>query len=208
MKDISYEQLKLHMSLYKAGNITNCLGKWQDLTSDRTILDIVEYGLKLDFIDTPPLCKPYQYPVSQQEYIIINAEINKLLDKQVIIETNIEMGDFFSTIFTRPKKDGSNRMILNLKHLNEHIYSSHFKMDSIHTVLNMIKPGVWMASINLKDAYFSVPIHKEHQKYLKFMWTKPYMFTAMPNGYDPATRKFTKLLKPPFTKQGLWVIIQ
>ena len=31
---------------------------------------------------------------------------------------NINVGDFVSSIFTRTKKDGSHRMILNLKILN------------------------------------------------------------------------------------------
>ena len=51
---------------------------------------------------------------------------------------------------------------------------------------------------HLKDAYFSIPIHEAHQKYLKFMWKSPLKFTAMPNGYGPAMLKFTKIMKPPF----------
>ena len=54
-----------------------------------------------------------------------------------------------------------------------------------------------MASIDLKDAYYSVPIATEHQKYLKFMWEgKLYKFACFPNGLAFCPRKFTKLLKP------------
>ena len=31
-------------------------------------------------------------------------------------------------------------------------------------------PGCFMTSIDLKDAYYSVPMALEHQKYLKFVW--------------------------------------
>ena len=56
-----------------------------------------------------------------------------------------------------------------------------------------------MASVDLKDAYYSVPIDKEYQKYLKFLWEYPLKFIVMPNGYGPAMRAFTKLMKPPFS---------
>ena len=40
---------------------------------------------------------------------------------------------------------------------------------------------------------------KEYHKYLKFLWEYPLKLIAMPNGYGPAMRAFTKLMKPPFS---------
>ena len=34
----------------------------------------------------------------------------------------------------------------------------------------MMKPNCYMASIDIKDAYYSVPIAGTDQKYLKFEW--------------------------------------
>ena len=48
-------------------------------------------------------------------------------------------------------------MILNLKDLNGYIPYLHFKMDSIKTVLQNVTPGCFMASLDLKSAYYSVP---------------------------------------------------
>ena len=79
-----------------------------------------------------------------------------------------EEGDFMSSIFTREKRDGSYRMILNLKQLNKHIEYEHFKMESVQSVLNIIRPNCWMASVDLKDAFYTVPIQPGHQKFLKF----------------------------------------
>ena len=54
-----------------------------------------------------------------------------------------------------------------------------------------------MASIDIKDAYYSVPIAETDQKYLKFEWQGVlYKFTCFPNGLALCLRKFTKLLKP------------
>jgi len=54
-----------------------------------------------------------------------------------------------------------------------------------------------MASIELQDAYCTVPVAPEHQKYLKFSFNGIlYQYTRLPNGLSSAPRIFTKMLKP------------
>lgn len=56
-----------------------------------------------------------------------------------------------------------------------------------------------MASIDLKDTYYSVPIYEEHKTLLQFKWKgQVFEFSALPNGLALASRQFTKLLKPIF----------
>ena len=114
--------------------------------------------------------------------------------KKVIVSTSVEQKDYFSSIFTREKDYGTFRMIINLKNLNKDIDTNHFKMESIKNVLSMITENAYMASVDLKDAFFSVPVTFSHQKYLKFVWNQPYKFQVMPNRYADAMRVFTKLL--------------
>ena len=38
------------------------------------------------------------------------------------------------------------------------------------SALALMRPPCYMASIDLTHAYYSVPIHCEHQKFLKFVW--------------------------------------
>ena len=70
-----------------------------------------------------------------------------LLENSVIIPSQHEPDEFISPIFLRDKRDGSFRMILNLKTLNEHVQYHHFKMETIETVMSMMTPGCFMASI-------------------------------------------------------------
>ena len=57
-----------------------------------------------------------------------------------------------------------------------------------------------MATIDLKDAYYSVAISRQFQKFLKFKWKdKLYCFTCFPNGLGSCPRKCTKLNKVPIT---------
>ena len=54
-----------------------------------------------------------------------------------------------------------------------------------------------MTTLDLKDAYLSVPVHKDSQKFLQFLWRdKCYAFQGLCFGLNTAPRIFTKLLKP------------
>ena len=103
-------------------------------------------------------------------------EIQNLLEKGAIVPCEHEKGEYISPIFITPKKDGSSRMILNLKSLNQFLEYRHVKMKSFSTIVNMVKPNCFMASIDLKDAYYSVPRAAGHQKYLKFSWEGQWTF--------------------------------
>ena len=56
-----------------------------------------------------------------------------------------------------------------------------------------------MSKLDIKDAYYSIPIYEPNQKYLKFQFDRFLYKYALPNGYT-GQRKFTKLLKPPLPK--------
>ena len=63
-----------------------------------------------------------------------------------------------------------------------------------------------MASVDHKDAYYTVPISQHHRKVLVFfcflfLWRGQFwQYDCMPNGLAFAPRKFTKLIKPVFAK--------
>ena len=89
-------------------------------------------------------------------------------------------------------------MILISKKFNKFVNYKHFKVESINNVINLINPNVFIGPIDLKDAFFSVPLHNDHQIYLKFIFGNLFQFTSMPNGYGSAMRIFTKISKVPF----------
>ena len=174
--------------------------EWQKLTSDTHILQAIS-AYKLEFENGPPLSQsrpPVPYRLKHDEKCAVDAEVEKLLSKDVIEISDHEGGQFISNIFTRPKKDGGHRMILDLSELNEYITYRHFKMDTFDTARSLITKNCYMASLDLRDAYYSVPIAESDRKYLKFFWNNTlYHFKALPNGLGSGPRLFTKILKPP-----------
>ena len=58
--------------------------------------------------------------------------------------------------------------MINLKRLNQSVKTEHFKMEGIHMLKDLLRAGDWMAKIDLKDAYFMIPIAQEDRDFLKF----------------------------------------
>lgn len=185
-----------------AGQLRLHEANWRQITSDFYILDAIN-GYKLEF---KPECFPprqnkpiYPYARSADEREAIQKELDKLWAKDVIEKTVHEEVEFISNIFTRPKKSGGIRIILNLSELNEYMQYQHFKMDNFQTAAQLITPNCYMASIDLRDAYYSVPIHESSRRFLKFKWNgELWQFKVLPNGLSTAPRLFTKLMKPVF----------
>ena len=157
----------------------------------------------IEFDWEPGICTSVTRPFcsfTEIEQTIIDNEVEKFLLKGIIRLSSHEDGQVISPIFTRPKKDGSHRVIFNLKKLNESVTYHHFKSDTLETAIRLMRPGCYMTSIDLKDAYYSIPIAQEHQKYLKFIWRgQLYAFTSLPLGLTSSPRIFTKVLKPVFS---------
>ena len=131
----------------------------------------------------------------------IDNEIRTLLQKGAIQLVDPVSNQFISNIFTRPKKSGGLRTIINLKHLNRYLKKVHFKMEHIMTILPLIKRNMFMTSLDLKDAYFSLPIAKSSRKYLRFLWKgQLYEYQCLCFGLSLAPFYFTKIMKPIFSQ--------
>ena len=109
-------------------------------------------------------CSGVEIPKNQS---MIQDEVNKLLKKGVVIECEHEPVECISPIFLRERTDGTQRF--NLKNLNKYLKYKYFKMQTLQTILTLIQPNCYMATIALKDAYYSVKIDANDTCFLKFL---------------------------------------
>ena len=101
-------------------------------------------------------------------------------------ETHHEDVEFIAPMFVTTKKDWSYRFKLNPKDLDQYIEYNDFEMHDLQEILKLVTPLCKMASLDIKDAYYSIPVDESFQKYLKFYWNqKLYQFCALPNGLSP-----------------------
>ena len=89
------------------------------------------------------------------------------------------------------------RPVIDLHSSNKFIVNEHFQMENLSCLKTLLLPGDFMTNIDLKDAYFSVPVHKSSQKFICFIWKRTcYKFKALQFGLCSAPRIFTDVLKP------------
>ena len=167
------------------------------ITSDPYILEIVQ-GYKLDLVEIPfQVFTPKPLLFSKSETELLDNEIRDLHAKNAIRVVQPTHGQFISTVFAVPKKDGGTRPVINLKEVNQFLNYHHFKIEGTHLLRDLLQPNDWMGKIDLKDAYFVIPIWENHQKFLRFLWKDSLMeFACLPFGLASAPRVFTKLMKP------------
>ena len=78
------------------------------------------------------------------------------------------------------KASGDWRPGIDLSHLNEFVHLTRFKMETVASVLLSVREGDFVASLDMKDAYFQIPIHPSSRKLLCFgLSTAPQVFTRV-----------------------------
>lgn len=140
--------------------------EWKNITNNSWVLKTIQ-GCEIDFVQIPEQVNvPRQIQFDVDEINLINDEIVELLEKGAIERVSKNNATFLSNIFVVPKKNGKLRPVINLRNLNEYVVYEKFKQESFQTVLHLIQRGDFFCSIDLKDAYFSIPMAKCFQKFL------------------------------------------
>ena len=70
-------------------------------------------------------------------------------------------------------------------------------MEDLRTASKLIMKNYLMCSLDIEDAYFCIPIHKDYRKFLRFTFDRIiYQFNYLPFGISSAPMIFTKIMKP------------
>ena len=184
---------------FKSGKTALHLEAWTSLTSNPEILNYIQ-GVSLipDFSNVPKNKNTIKF--SEEENFHLLCELEKFCGKQIINKVFPISHQVISNVFLRNKSDGTFRVILNLSNLNEKVGKVHFKMDSLNTVLNVITKGAWFGKIDLKDAYYSIPIDESSRKFFRFYSQgELYEYQCLAQGFLDAPRIFTKIMKIPLS---------
>ena len=108
-----------------AGRISLFKSNWKALTKEPWVIQTVLQGYHIPLTSVPhqhsPPCNPH---LSSKEAAVLEEEIQSLLQKQAICQIPTPTGGFYSNMFIVPKKDGGQRPVINLRHLNRYVKSA------------------------------------------------------------------------------------
>ena len=172
---------------------------WKDLELDPWAVSVVRYGYLLVFSVDPPLSRiPLVQSASSNptKNLILSQQFQLLLDKGAIeVVHNPQSPGFYSRLFVVPKPNGEWRPVIDLSALNRFLLIPKFKMDTPRNIWKSLQSDTWVFSLDLKDAYFQIPIHKSSRRFLRMEFQGiVYQFKALPFGISTAPWVFTKVV--------------
>lgn len=186
----------LRENVYFAGRVKFFFPMWQSLTKDPWVLDTVRYGLSLDLKEEPRAPRiPFSPLMDPNQLEVCRKELLEMLGKEAVVKVGEADRCFVSGFFVISKLSDGLRPIANLKHLNQFLVYRKFRMEGISNLKEL--GGEWFTIIDLKDAYFSIPVNAHHQPFLQILFEgQIFQFICLPFGLSSAPWAFTKLLKP------------
>ena len=142
--------------------------RWQAIGAESWVVTVLWDGYRVPFLDSPPPLS--RIPVSFPTYRAgsrsqaLRQEVEGMLAKGAL-EIALDPGSgFYNRLFLVEKASGGWRPVISLSHLNEFVQLTRFKMETVASVLLSVREGDFLASLDLKDAYFQIPIHRSSRK--------------------------------------------
>lgn len=189
--------------------VGGCLGlrwrRWKALGAEKWTVSTLRFGYRLPFAQFPPLSpRPLEFPTyvgDPQRAGALREEVERMMEKGALEVVSNPPPGFYSRLFLVQKASGGWRPVIDLSPLNGFITQTRFQMETMATVLSSIRKGDFMASIDLSDAYFQVPVHEESRKFLRFtLGGKVFQFRVLCFGLATAPQVFTRV----FTLVSSW----
>ena len=162
-------------------------------------MTVLRDGYRVPFKDSPPpLARtPVSFPTyraGSPRAQALRQEVEVMLAKGALEIARDPGPGFYSRLFLVEKATGGWRPVIDLSHLNDFVQLTPFKMETVASVLLSVREGDFLASLDLKDAYFQIPIHGSSRKLLRFMSEGTvYQFKALCFGLSTAPQVFTRV---------------
>ena len=162
-------------------------------------MTVLRDGYRVPFKDSPPpLARtPVSFPTyraGSPRAQALRQEVEVMLAKGALEIARDPGPGFYSRLFLVEKATGGWRPVIDLSHLNDFVQLTPFKMETVASVLLSVREGDFLASLDLKDAYFQIPIIGSSRKLLRFMSEGTvYQFKALCFGLSTAPQVFTRV---------------
>ena len=137
--------------------------------------------------------KQRYYPVSPYKQKIIDEEIEEMLKLGVIERSS---SPWSSPVCLAKKKDGTFRFCIDFRKINELSKKDSYPLPLINSILDRLRNTRFVSSIDIKSAFWQVPLTESSREYTAF--TVPgrglFQFRRMPFGLSNAPATWQRIV--------------
>ncbi|KAK3703603.1 hypothetical protein QZH41_019157, partial [Actinostola sp. cb2023] len=147
---------------------------------------------KIRTVDDEPVCQPYRR-IPPNQYQEVREHIKKLLDRNIIRES---YSPFASPIVLVRKKNGSLRLCVDYRKLNEKTVKDAFPLPRIEESITSITDAKWFSTLDLASGFNQVAMDTEDRP--KTAFSCPFglfEYNRMPFGLKNAPSTFSRLMQ-------------
>ncbi|XP_076740530.1 uncharacterized protein LOC143418699 [Maylandia zebra] len=188
------------LSAEEQGQVMSLLKKYSSVFSahdtDLGCTNLISHDIPL--LDDIPVRQRYRR-IPPSEYEVVKEHINQLLGAKVIRESS---SPYASPIVLVKKKDGSPRMCVDYRQLNNKTRKDAFPLPRIEESLDALTGAHWFSTMDLASGYNQVPVTEEDRP--KTAFCTPFglfEWNRMPFGLCNAPSTFQRLMQRLFGDQ-------
>ena len=131
-----------------------------------------------------------RHPLAHLE--TIDEQVDEML-RHGIIEP--AASPWASNIMMAKKKDGSIRLCVDYKNLNQITYQDTYPLPHIDTCLNALQGASWYSTLDLRSGYHNIPIRESDKDKTAFITRRgSFRYNVMPFGLTCAPSVFQRLM--------------
>lgn len=180
-------------------NNPSCKNELKEIISNYKPDKVRDVDIKLNIVlkdDVPVYQRARRLAMSKQKEV--DVQIQKWLDNGIIQPS---LSDYASPIVLVRKKDGTVRLCVDFRKLNEKVIKTRYPLPNIEDQIDRLKGAKVFSTIDLENGYFHVSVAPDSRKYTEFIVPNGhYEFLRMPFGLSTSPSYFQKYINAIFAE--------
>ncbi|GFU36803.1 hypothetical protein TNCV_365651 [Trichonephila clavipes] len=173
----------------------------QDYKPEKTAS--TDVTMRIILKDEEPVCQPPRR-LAFTERQEVNKQIEEWLNEGIIRPSSSE---YASPIVMVKKKDGSSRMCIDYRKLNQKLVKDTFSLPIIEDVLDTLQEAKVYSTLDLRNGFFHVDVDEDCRKYTSFIVPDgQFEFNKVPFGLSTSPGVFQRYVSSIFrdlTRKGI-----
>lgn len=140
--------------------------------------------------DIPVAQRPRRLAIAEQKEV--DKQVTQWLDDGII---RVSFSEYASPIVLVKKKDGSTRICVDYRRINEKMVKDEYPLPIIDDHIDKLSKAKVFSTLDLKNGYFHLSVHEESIKYTSFVTHNgQYEFLKAPFGLSICPKVFTRFI--------------